>query len=153
MTITSIHDCPNSSRLPRFIAFLGAIPQGRGQIIRFGRSVTKEMRHKPNVAFSRSPTQWIMALCRSLLSRVCFCWIRIIDRAVGYHGDERLDHLQKQRKMRPPGNFTTSFDGKNRGRCYDLVPVHSTQHHCVKSCNKSLPFSEGCSSRTGKIWS
>ena len=31
---------PNSSRLPRFLAFLGAIPQGRGQIIRFGRITT-----------------------------------------------------------------------------------------------------------------
>ena len=40
MTITSIHDYPNSSRLPRFLAFLGAIPQGRGQIIRFGRKYT-----------------------------------------------------------------------------------------------------------------
>ena len=37
MTITSIHDYPNSF----FLAFLGAIPQGRGQIIRFGRHVTR----------------------------------------------------------------------------------------------------------------
>ena len=40
MTITSIHDYPNFSRLPRFLAFLGAIPQGHGQIIRFGRIFT-----------------------------------------------------------------------------------------------------------------
>ena len=40
--ITSIFDYPNSSCLPRFSAFLEAIPKGRGQIIRFGRKLTKE---------------------------------------------------------------------------------------------------------------
>ena len=34
---TPIFDSPNSSRLPRFLAF---IPKGRGQIIRFGRNIT-----------------------------------------------------------------------------------------------------------------